>query len=134
MPADADRTRRCSSAATSVCSHFNEALLPRTQLIAAGFKTIGVTAVLGKTYMAQLAGNPDLKMIDPEKLLSAAVPLLKKRANYLVLLAQTTRKEAIDLANKYPDFDLVICSDAACRAAGPGRGDPQGRHETDRGR
>ena len=90
---------------------FNETLLPRTQLIAAGFKTIGVTAVLGKTYMAQLAGNTDLKMIDPEKLLNAAVPLLKTRANYLVLLAHTTRKEAIELAKKYPDFDLVICSD-----------------------
>ena len=39
------------------------------------------------------------------------MPLLKSRANYLVLLAQTTRKEAIELAKKYPDFDLVICSD-----------------------
>jgi len=61
--------------------------------------------------MAQLAGNPNLKMDDPEKLLNAAVPLLKTRADYLVLLAQTTHKEAIDLANKYPDFDLVICAD-----------------------
>ena len=39
------------------------------------------------------------------------MPLLKKRANYLVLLAHTTRKEAIELAKKYPDFDLVVCSD-----------------------
>ena len=110
MPADAKKKTMF------VCGNvglfdFDESLLPRTQLIAAGFKTIGVTAVLGKTYMAQLAGNTDLKMIHPEKLLDAAVPLLKSRANYLVLLAHTTRKEAIDLANKYPDFDLVICSD-----------------------
>ena len=91
---------------------FDESLLPRTQLIHAGFKTIGVTAVLGKTYMAQLAGNTDLKTTHPEKLLDAAVPLLKKaRANYLVLLAHTTHKEAIELAKKYPDFDLVVCSD-----------------------
>ncbi len=90
---------------------FNEALLPRTQLVAAGYKTIGITSVLGKTGTAQLAGNPSLKMDSPEMLLKAAVPLLKSRANYLVLLAQTTYKEAKDLAKKYPDFDLVICSD-----------------------
>ena len=135
MPADA------KNKTMFVCGNvglfaFDESLLPRTQLIAAGFKTIGITAVLGKSlHGKQLAGNPDLKMIDPEKLLNAAVPLLKKaRANYLILLAHTTRKEAIDLADKYPDFDLVICSDGRRRAAGPGRGDPQGRHETDRGR
>jgi ribosomal protein L40E len=118
MPADA------KNKTMFVCGNvglfdFNESLLPRTQLIAAGFKTIGVTAVLGKTYMQQLRGNPDLKMIDPEKLLSAAVPLLKSRANYLVLLAHATRNEAIDLANKYPDFDLVVCSD--CGAEPPAK-------------
>ena len=91
---------------------FNELLLPRTQLIHAGFKTIGLTAVLGKTDMAKLAGNNNLVMIDPEKLLDEALPLLKKaKANYLILLAQTTRAEAIALAKKYPDFDLVVCSD-----------------------
>ena len=68
MPADAKKKTMF------VCGNvglfdFDETLLPRTQLIAAGFKTIGVTAVLGKTYMAQLAGNTDLKMIHPEKLL-----------------------------------------------------------------
>ena len=46
----------------------------------------------------------------PEKLLNAAVPLLKTRANYLILLAHATRKEAIELGKKYPDFNLVICS------------------------
>ncbi len=90
---------------------FNETLLPRTQLIAAGHKTIGITAVLGKTYLEKLAGNINLKTLEPERLLNEAVPLLKSRANYLVLLAQTTRKEAFELGDKYPDFDLVICSD-----------------------
>ena len=91
---------------------FNESLLPQTQLIAAGFKTIGVTSVVGSSSLQQLAGNTDLKTIPAEKLLNAAVPLLKKsKANYLVLLANSTREEAIDLARKYPDFDLVVCSD-----------------------
>ena len=44
--------------------------------------------------------------------MNAAVPLLKKtKANYLILLANSTREEAIELAKKYPDFDLVVCSD-----------------------
>ena len=80
--------------------------------------------MLGSTYIKQLAGNPDLKTIPAENLLKAAVPLLKKaRANYLILLAQTTHKEAIDLAKKYPDFDLVICAGRRRRAAKRGRGD-----------
>ena len=110
MPADA--TKKTMFVCGNVgLFEFNKDFLPQTQLIAAGFKTIGVTAVVGKTYLAQLAGNPDLKTIEPEKLLDAAVPLLKRRADYLVLLAQTTRKEAIELGKRYPDFNLVICSD-----------------------
>jgi hypothetical protein len=90
---------------------FEESLLPRTQLVAAGFKTIGVTAVVGKTYIDKLKGNPDLKIEDPEKLLDEAVPMLKARANYLILLAHAKRSEAIELGKKYPDFNLVVCSD-----------------------
>jgi len=90
---------------------FNEKMLPRSQLINAGFKTIGITSVLGNTYRGQLANNPDLTFSSPESLLDQAVPVLKKRANFLILLAQTTRQEAIALANKYTDFNLVICSD-----------------------
>ena len=40
------------------------------------------------------------------------MPLLKSRADYLVLLAHATRQEAIDLAKKYPDFNVVVCSQA----------------------
>ncbi len=110
MPADAKNTTMFVCGNVGLFA-FDESLLPRTKLIVTGYKTIGVTAVLGKTYMEQLAGNTDLKMNNPEKLLDAAVPLLKSRANYLVLLAHTTGKEAIELANKYPDFNLVVCSD-----------------------
>ena len=37
---------------------FDESLLPRTQLIAAGYKTIGITAVLGKTYIDATGRQP----------------------------------------------------------------------------
>ena len=90
---------------------FDEKMLPRTQLINGDFKTIGVTAILGKTYQQQLAGNNSLVTCSPEKLLDEAVPLLKKRANYMVLLAYATHDEAIALGKRYPDFNLVVCSD-----------------------
>ncbi len=92
---------------------FDESILPRTQLISAGFKTIGLTSVLGKSFQEQLAGNTSLAMIAPDKLLQAAVPKLKDAhlkdpANFLVLLAYADRKETLDLVEKFPDFDLVI--------------------------
>jgi hypothetical protein len=100
----------------SVCGNvglfaFDEKMLPRTQLINTGFKVIGVTSVLGNTYQQKLAGNSNLKMASAEKLLDEAVPMLKKRAGYLVLLAHSTHGEAIALGKKYPDFNLVVCSD-----------------------
>ena len=60
------------------------------------------------------------------------MPLLKKRANYMVLLAHATHDEAIALGKKYPDFNLVVCSDGA-PSRPPGGRNRQGRHETDRG-
>ena len=110
MPANAD------SKTMFVCGNvglfaFDEHMLPRTQLIKSGFKTIGVTAIVGSTYQQKLAANDNLKMISADKLLDQAVPLLKKQANYMVLLAHATHQEAIALGKKYPDFNLVVCSD-----------------------
>jgi hypothetical protein len=90
---------------------FDEHMLPRTQLIKTGFKTIGVTAIVGNTYQQRLATNSNLKMISAEKLLDEAVPLLKKQADFMVLLAHATQKEAIELGKKYPEFNLVVYSD-----------------------
>jgi len=92
---------------------FEEAMLPRTQLISTGYKMLGVTAVLGKKYQDKLAGNPNLKMISAGHLLDEAMPLLKSRAGYLVLLAHATRDEAVELGKKYPDFNLIVCAGEA---------------------
>jgi hypothetical protein len=110
MPANAD------SKTMFVCGNvglfaFDEHMLPRTQLIKTGYKTIGVTAIVGESYRQKLTANTNLKMISAEKLLDEAVPLLKKQADYMVLLAHATHPEAILLGKKYPDFNLVVCSD-----------------------
>ena len=110
MPANAE------SKTMFVCGNvglfsFDEHMLPRTQLIKTGFKTIGVTAIVGSTYQQKLAANNNLKLISAEKLLDEAVPMLKKQSNYMVLLAHATHDEAVALGKKYPSFDLVVCSD-----------------------
>ncbi len=92
---------------------FDEKWLPRTQLISTNFKKIGVTSIVGKTYQQQLAGNTNLVMIDADKLLAEAVPMLKTRSDYLVLLANATHEEAVALGKKYPDFNLIVCSEGA---------------------
>jgi hypothetical protein len=90
---------------------FDEHMLPRTQLIKTGFKTIGVTSIVGSEYQQKLANNSNLKMISAEKLVGDAVPLLKKQADYMVLLAHATHAEAVALGKKFPDFNLVVCSE-----------------------
>ena len=110
MPANADSKTRFVCGNVGLFS-FDEHMLPRTQLIKTGFKTIGVTAIVGDTYQQKLAANNNLKMIRAEKLLDEAVPMLKKQANYMVLLAHATHAEALALGKKYPDFNLVVCSD-----------------------
>jgi hypothetical protein len=90
---------------------FDDATLPRTKIIVAGDRRgerkIGVTAVLGKAYQRQI-NNTSVKLIDPEAALAVVLPILKKKADLLVLLAYAPKDEALQLARKFPDFDLVV--------------------------
>jgi hypothetical protein len=71
---------------------------------------IGVTAILGKQYQQGLNG-PEIEMRDPEAALKKIVPELKQNADYLVLLANATNKEATDLAKKFPEFNVVVVAE-----------------------
>ena len=133
--------RRCSSAETSGLFAFDEKMLPRTQLIKSkdGFKDDRrQRPILGKTYQAALAGNTESG--DGRRRAKAAgrmaVPMpkkAKKRANSMVLLAHAKHDEAIALAKKYPDFNLVVCSDGGAEPPAQAEDNQQGRHEADRG-
>jgi Cytochrome c554 and c-prime len=72
---------------------------------------IGVTAIFGKTLVAALfgdAGDPQIKVNDPAQSLPAAIAELKKqKAEVLVLLSHAEKSESVELAKKFPEFQLV---------------------------
>lgn len=86
---------------------FDEATLAQSRVIVAGDKRLGVTAVLGKAYQKRI-NNESVKMLDPEAALAKIVPLLKQKADYLILLAHASKEESIELGRKFPQFDLVV--------------------------
>ncbi len=81
-----------------------------SRVVQAGGLKIGVAAILGKKYQAEIR-NPELEMLDPETALEKIAPELKQKADFLVLLAHATRDESIALAKRFPQFNVVVASD-----------------------
>ena len=75
----------------------------------AGMK-VGITSVLGKKWQEEI-NNPDVEMVDPELALAELVPAMNAQCDLLILLAHATMEESIELARKFPDFDLVVTAD-----------------------
>ena len=88
---------------------FDESVLSSTRILDVAGKKLGITAVLGKSFHHQI-NNPSIKLTDPEEALARRLPGLKQQADLLILLAYATKQESVALANKFPDFDLVITS------------------------
>jgi hypothetical protein len=83
---------------------------PQYRVIAAGGVKIGVAAVLGKQSQKDIH-NDEIEISDPAAALEKIVPELKQKANYLVLLAHATMAESVELAKKFPAFNVVVASD-----------------------
>ena len=76
---------------------FDQHVTQTSRVVEAGGMRIGVTAILGKKYQSEVnspTDNPEIEMIDPVAALKKIVPELKRNADYLVLLANATRKES----------------------------------------
>lgn len=91
---------------------FAAQITAQTRVVEAAGMKLGITGVLGKECQKEIR-NDEIEMVDPEAALSRLVPELKQKADYLILLAHATKKESIELARKFPDFDLVVTSDSA---------------------
>jgi Cytochrome c554 and c-prime len=91
---------------------FDQKITQTSRVIKAGGMRIGVTAILGNQYRKGI-NVPEIEMCDPEAALKKIVPELKRNADYLVLLANATQEEAIDLAKKFPDFNAVVVAEGA---------------------
>ena len=95
---------------------FDQNITQTSRIIKAGGMKIGVTAILGKQYQKEIdTPDPvaDIEMSDPETALKKIVPELKRKADYLVLLANATQEEAIELAKKFPEFNVVVVAEGA---------------------
>ncbi len=91
---------------------FAAKMTAQTKIIEAAGMKLAIISVLGKQFQKEIH-NDEIEMIDPEVALAKVVPDLKKRADYLILLAHATMEESIELARKFPDFDLVITAGGA---------------------
>lgn len=95
-------------AANAALFGFAAEMTPTKQIVNAGGKKLGITAVIGKKYQQQI-NNPDVEMSDPETALSKVVAELEKeRCDLLVLLAHATEEESIKLGEKFPQFKIVV--------------------------
>jgi hypothetical protein len=96
-----------------------------TKLVTVGGHKFGVTEIFGKELKKILFGNaadPQIDVKDPEAVLPAAIAKLKQQnPEFLVLLAHADRDEAIALAKKFPEFQLVV-------TAGPEDGNDTPQH------
>lgn len=91
---------------------FAAEMTAKTQIVEKAGMKLGITAVLGK-QLQKTINNPDIEMADPETALEKVVPDLRKQADYLILLAHASIKESVELARKFPDFDLVVTAGGA---------------------
>lgn len=82
------------------------------RIIDAGGMKLGVTGILGRQFQ-QAIHSDTIEMTDPEAALAKVLPDLKQKADYLILLAHATREESVELARKFPDFDLVVTAGGA---------------------
>jgi hypothetical protein len=81
----------------------------QSRVLEAGGKKIGVTAILGRTFQKEIH-NDEIEMLDPDTVLKKIVPELKKKSDYMVLLAHATKDESEELGRKFPDFNIVVTS------------------------
>lgn len=98
-----------------VCANVNllGMIEKRFHLVERNGVRIGVTAVLGDTYAAEVNSLEIEKKSTHESLPGVIREMRKEHCHVMVLLAHATDDESEELARKYPDFQLVVTSAGA---------------------
>ncbi len=86
---------------------FDAGLIEPLRVVEAGGMKLGITSIVGKKWQREIH-NDDVVLADPEEKLAEVVPALEKECDLLVLLAHATKEESIDLAERFPQFDVVV--------------------------
>ena len=114
---------------------FDQNITQTSRIVKAGGMRIGVTAILGKQYQKEVQRiSRESKCATPEVALNRIVPELKRNSDYLVLLANATQAEAIELAKKFPDFNAVVVAEGPELPPHDWRTDPGNAHLAGYGR
>ena len=86
---------------------FDAGLTEAWRFVEAGGVKLGITAVVGRKWQREIH-NQDVALADPEQKLAELVPTLEKECDVLVLLAHATKEESIELAGRFPQFDVLV--------------------------
>ena len=81
------------------------------KIVEAGGLKLGITSVLGTSWQQEV-NSSDIELADPEIKLAQILPQLEN-CDMLILLAHATKDESIELAKKFPDFDVVVTAGGA---------------------
>ena len=101
---------------------FDESYSQRFRIIERGGRKIGVTGILGSKYHNEFKESDELIIEDSvESLLPVIQELQEQKCDYIVLLSQSQREEAEEVAKKVAGIDLVIY---------PGYGEPTMKPQT----
>ncbi|MEM9352186.1 MAG: multiheme c-type cytochrome [Planctomycetota bacterium] len=101
---------------------FDNGFTRRYRVLEQGGLRVGVTSVLGSEHQEDLANSAEIEWTDPAAgLRQAASQLKRQRCDYQVLLAHTTREEAVALAKRFPQFDFVVTTGGAEEPANAAR-------------
>lgn len=87
-------------------------LVAATRIIQRAGRKIGITGVVG-LQDGQQVENPELKLADPEAAAGKALESLRGKTDYRVLLVDAPKDEAIALAKRLGDFQLVVTTGGA---------------------
>jgi len=82
------------------------------RILEAGGLRVGVTSVLGGKWQKEI-NNPDIEMADPRARLREVLPKLEGKCDLMVLLAHATMEESVELAEAFPQFNVVVTAGGA---------------------
>ena len=86
---------------------------PALQIVSAGGKKIGVTAVLGAEHQKKI-NSDEIVLSPPADKIKAVLPELKNaKCDLYVLLAHASLDESRQLAKQFPDFQIVVTAGGA---------------------
>jgi len=98
-----------------VCANMNllGVLEHRYRIVEQGGIRIGITAILGKSFAADVHASEIEKQEVDAALVPVDAQLRKEKCHVNVLLAHASDEESRDLARRYPNFQLIVTSAGA---------------------